>query len=248
MRRTLLLVLLAGLPASPAYGAARSIDVKISANLRSDYRFTYDYVDMSSPDCPQTIKASSHVVTDMPTVRPARFRVTRLARNRYAFVKRLGGAQRADRALDMRADMTRSTEGGSDSPCSGYYQYPTVRCGKRSWAMDGRPGIGRGHFAVLLEIPVFPNIQQVMKDNEWREGGCGYDSTQAHEFITVSPDNQGRVKSPYWARISVKRLFRPGRRTLRLRDSYTFTQGYPDQFGGGFTEVRTIDVTIRKLR
>ena len=115
------------------------------------------------------------------------------------------------------------------------------------WAMDGRPD-GTGHFAVILEVPVFPNIQQVMKDDEWRQGGCGYDSTQANEYITVSPDNQGRVKSPYWARISVKRLFRPGRRTLRLRDSHTFTQGYPDQFGGGFTEVRTIEVTIRKLR
>ena len=66
--------------------------MQISAHLRSDYRFAYDYVDMSDPDCPQTIKASSHVVTDMPTVRPARFRITRVAGNRgYAFLKRLGG-------------------------------------------------------------------------------------------------------------------------------------------------------------
>ena len=66
------LALLAGLSASPSYGAARSIDVQIGAHLRSDYRFSYDYVDTSDPDCPQTIRASSHVVTDMPTVRPAR--------------------------------------------------------------------------------------------------------------------------------------------------------------------------------
>ncbi len=224
--------------------------MQISAHLRSEYRFTYDYVDTSSPDCPQTIRASSHVVTDMPTVRKARFRITRVPGNRggYAFLKRLGGRQRADRAIDMRADMTRSTEGGSETPCYGYEPYPTVRCGSRSWAMDGRPGIGRGRFAVILEVPVVPNIQQVMKDDEWRDGGCGYDSTQAHEYITVSPDNQGRVKSPYWAPISVKRLFRPGRRTLRLRDSHTFTQGYPNEFGGGFTEVRTVEVTIRKFR
>ena len=55
------------------------------------------------------------------------------------------------RAIDMRADMTRSTEGGSETPCTGY--------------------------------------------------------------------------EPYVAPISIKRLFRPGRRTLRLRDSHTFTSG-----------------------
>jgi hypothetical protein len=242
------LALLAGLPASPASGAARSIDVQISAHLRSDYRFSYDYVDTSSPDCPQTIRASSHVVTDMPTVRPAKFRITRFPRG-YAFLKRLGGSQRADRGIDMRADMTRSTEGGSETPCFGYEPYPTVRCGTRSWALDGRPGMARRvGFVVSIEVPVFPSIQQVMKDDEWREGGCGYDSTQADEYITVSPDNQGRVKSPYLAPISIKRLFRPGRRTLRLRDSHSFTQGSPDVFGGGFTEVRTVEVTIRKLR
>jgi hypothetical protein len=87
-----LVLVLAGLPASPAYGAARSIDVQISAHLRSDYRFTYDYVDRSDPECPQTIKASSRVVTDMPTARPARFRIKRVAGSRgYAFLKRLGG-------------------------------------------------------------------------------------------------------------------------------------------------------------
>ena len=87
-----LVLVLAGLPASLASAAARSIDVQVSAHLRSEYRFSYDYVDTSSPDCPQTIRASSRVVTDMPTVRPARFRVTRVAANRYAFLKRGGGA------------------------------------------------------------------------------------------------------------------------------------------------------------
>ena len=244
-----LVLLLAGLPASPAYGSARSIDLQLSAHLRSDYRFTYDYVDTSDPSCPQTIKASSRVVTDMPTVRPARFRITREAGNRgYAFLKRLGGRQRADRAIDMRADVTRSTEGGSQTPCTGYEPYPTMRCGKRSWALDGRPSMGRGKFLVSLDVPVFPSIQQVMEDDEWRQGGCGYDSTQADEYITVSRDSQGRIKSPYVAPISINRLFRPGRRTLHLRDSHTFTAGRPNQLGGGFTEVRTVEVTVRKLR
>jgi hypothetical protein len=31
-------------------------------------------------------------------------------------------------------------------------------------------------------------------------------------------------------------------------DSHSFTQGHPNQLGGGFTEVRTVEVTIRKLR
>jgi hypothetical protein len=242
-----LVLILACATASPSYGAARTIDVQISAHLRSDYRFTYDYVDTSSPDCPQTIKASSHVVTDIPMVRPARFRVMRTAGG-YAFLKRGGGRQRADRAIDMRAEMTRSTEGGSETPCYGYEPYPTENCGKRSWAMDGRPGIGHGQFVVVPEVPVFPNIQKVMEDDDWRNGGCGYDSTQAHEYLTVSYDNQGRIKSPYMAPISVKKLFRPGRHTLRLRDSHSFTQGFPNQLGGGFTEVRTIELTIRKLR
>ena len=123
-----------------------------------------------------------------------------------------------------------------------------MRCGKRSWALDGRPGMGRGEFGVSLRIPVFPNIQRVMEDTKWREGGCGYDRTAADEWITVSEDDQGRVKSPYVAPVAIKRLFRPGRRTLRLRDSHTFTAGKPNQIDGGFTEVRTVEVTIRKLR
>ena len=241
-----LVLLLAG-AAAPASGAARSIDVQISAHLRSDYRFSYDYVDTSDPDCPQTIRTSSRVVTDMPTVRPARFRVTRVA-NGFAFLKRLGGRRRADRGIDMRADMTRSTEGGSETPCYGYEPYPTMRCGKRSWALDGRPLMGRGSFLVSPEVPVFPSIEQVMEDDEWRQGGCGYDSTQADEYLTVSRDNRGRIKSPYIAPVAIRRLFRPGRRTLRLRDSHSFTQGFPNQIGGGFTEVRTVEVTIRKLR
>ena len=244
----MLVLLLAGLPVSPAYGAGRTIEVQISAHLRSDYRFSYDYVDTSSPDCPQTIRASSRVITDMPTVRPARFRVTRVAANRYYFLKRGGGAQRADRGIDMRADMTRSTEGGSETPCYGYEPYPTQRCGKRSWALDGRPLMGRGQFLVSPEVPPFPSIEQFMKDEEWRQGGCGYDSTQADEYLTVSYDNQGRIKSPYMAPIAIRRLFRPGRRTVRVRDSHSFTQGRPNEFGGGFTEVRTVEVTIRKLR
>ena len=130
------------------------------------------YVDTTDPECPQTIRTSSRVVTDMPTVRLARLRVTRIASTGgYDFVKRPGKRQRADGALDMRADMTRSSEGGSETPCTGY----------------------------------------------------------------VAP-------------ISIKRLFRPGRRTLRLRNSHTFAAGMPNKTGGGFTEVRTVEVTIRKLR
>ena len=41
-----------------------------------------------------------------------------------------------------------------------------------------------------------------------------------------------------------EKLFRPGPAHAALRDSRSFT----NQFGGGFTEVRTIEVTVRKLR
>jgi hypothetical protein len=243
-----LVLLLVGLSASPAFARARSVDVRISVHLRSDYRFAYDFVDTSDPDCPSTIRTSSRVVTDMPTVRPARFRITRF-KGGYAFFKRGGGRQRADRAVDMRADMTRSSEGGSETPCFGFQPYPTVKCGKRSWALDGRPGITRnGRLVLALEVPVFPSLERVMADDEWREGGCGYDSTQADVYITQTRNEQGRFTPPYWAPISVKRLFRPGRRTLRLRDTLTFTTGRANQQGGGYTEVRTVRVTIRKLR
>jgi hypothetical protein len=242
----LVLLLSAGLTASPAYGA-RSVEVQISAHLRSDYRFTYDWVDRSDPDCPQTIKASSRVITDMPTVRPARFRVTRIGRI-LTLQKHMGRRQRADRAIDMRADMTRTTEGGSETPCYGYEPYSTQRCGSRSWAIDGLPQMGFGELNISLGVPAFPSIEASMKDDEWRHGGCGYDSTQADEYITVSEDNDGRVKSGYRAPFPARRLFRPGRRTLHLRDTHDYVSGRPDQWGGEVRETRTVEVTIRKLR
>ena len=247
-----LVLLAAGLLAEPALGGGRSIDVQISAHLRSDYRFTYDYVDNSSPDCPATIKASSRVVTDMTTVRPARFRITtRRARGRtiYLFQKRLGGGQRGTRSIDMQAEMTRSTEGGSETPCYGYEPYPSVKCGKRTWALDGQPNMGGGEFAVSIDVPVFPSLEQLMKDDEWRRGGCGYDSTNADDYITNTRNEQGLLTPSYTAPVSVRRLFRPGRRTLRLRKTHpAFTTGRPNQLGGGDSQVRTVEVTIRKLR
>ena len=69
-----------------------------SVHLRSDYRFTYDYVDTADRECPQTIMTSSLVVTAMPTVQPARFRVTRItASGGYRFVKAPARAAARDR-------------------------------------------------------------------------------------------------------------------------------------------------------
>lgn len=247
-----LVLVLAALVAPPASGAARSIDVQISAHLRSDYRFTYDYVDRSSAECPQTIKASSRVVTDMTTVRPARFTITpRRSRGRtiYLFQKRLGGGQRGTRSIDMQAEMTRSTQGGSETPCFGYEPYPSTKCGTRTWALDGQPNMGGGEFAVSIDVPVFPSPEQMMEDDEWRRGGCGYDSTNADEYITNTRNEQGLLTPSYTAPVSIRRLFRPGRRTLRLRYSHpAFTTGRPNQLGGGDSQVRTTEVTIRKLR
>lgn len=246
-----LVLVVAGLTALPARGAARPVEVQISITLRSDYRFTYDHLDRSDPSCPATYKGSSRVVTEMTTVRPARFRIRPLrARGRtvYELQKRLGSGQRGTRSVDMKAEMTRSTEGGVETPCTGYEPFPAQKCGKRSWALDGQPRIGPGEFHVSIDVPVFPSLEQMMEDDEWRRGGCGYDSTNADTYITNTRNEQGQLTPSYTAPVSLRRLLRPGRRTLRLRDSHPFAAGKPNQLGGGYTEVRTVAATIRKLR
>jgi hypothetical protein len=248
----LLVVVLAGLAAAPAHGQRRPIEVQITAHLRSDYRFSYDFVDRSRADCHATIKASSRVVTEMTTVRPARFRIVPLrARGRtiYDLRKNLSGSQRGTRSIDMEVEMTRSTEGGQNSTCEGYEPYPTTHCGTRRWALDGTPRMGPGEFHMGIHVPPFPSIQQVMEDDQWRGGGCGYDSTNADDYITNTRNEQGELTPSYTAPISLRRLFRPGRRTLRLRKTHPpFSTGRPDRLGGGDTQVRTVEVTIRKLR
>ena len=238
--------------ASPAPGQSRSVDVQMTAHLVSDYRFTYDWVDtVNDPECPATYKGSSRVVTDMTTVRPARFRIERTrSRGRTVFLltKRLGGGQRGTRSIDMRARMTRSTQGGSETPCFGYHPFPSDKCGTRSWELDGAPSVGAGEFHIGLDVPVIGGIEQMMADAEWRRGGCGYDTTNADEYVTSLDDGQGNIKPSYTAPLSIRRLFRPGRRTLRLRDSHAFTVGRANQLGGTSTEVRTVEATIRKLR
>lgn len=240
--------------AAPALGQKRSIDVQMTAHLVSDYRGVSDYVDrVNDPECPVTAKGSTNVVADMTTVRPARFRVTRYSARGgtiYEFAKRHRPSDRdAYRAIDMKTVMTRTGEGGQQTPCSGYEPYPTDKCGTRSWALDGRPSIpSPGVLWITPHLPAHPSIEATMADTAWRQGGCGPDSLAADEFATSTDNERGEVKSPYSVPISVRRLFRPGRRTLRLRDRHTFTSGDPHKPGGGFTEVRTVEVTIRKLR
>ena len=74
----------------------------------------------------------------------------------------------------------------------------------------------------------FPSLEQLMEDDEWRRGGCGYDSTQADEYITNTRNDQGLLTPSYNATLSLRRLFRPGRLTLRLRRSHpAFSSSIP---------------------
>ena len=242
----LAVVLLAGPAATPALGAARSIDVRISAHLRSDYRFTYDYVDTSDPDCPQTIRASSRVVTDMPTVRPARSEITRLPRNGgYAFLKRSGGPRPADRAIDMRAEMTRSTEGGSETPCFGY---EPIRGALRHASGPSRPP-EHGARSVPREPggPGLPEHRAGDEDDEWRGAAAATTPRRPTSTALVSRDNQVRASRPTSHR-SLSAALPPRAPHAGPARLVLVHPGQPNQFGGGFTEVRTVEVTIRKLR
>lgn len=247
-----LVLVVAGVPATPAVGANRSVDVQISVHLRSDYRFAYDYTATDDPDCPITYATSSHVVADMTTDRRARYRIERFptgGRPGYAFLKRLGGGQREALGVDMTVKMTRRAQGGSTSPCGGHHDYPQVNCTTRSWPAYGEVGMGRGVFEVGIRESASIGIERTMELDKWRSGGCGYDTTHAQEYITQTRNlDTGKVKPTYHAPISIRRLFAARPRVMRLRARLPFEQGAPNQNGGGSTEVRTVAVTIRKLR
>jgi hypothetical protein len=251
---TLAVLLLAGALAEPALGANRSIDARISVHVRSDYRFAYAFTERDDPDCPITYDVSSQVVADVTTDRPARYRITRVRGPRgggYDFRKHLGG-QREDRGIDTSVTMTRAAQGGSSSPCGGHHTYPQNACGTRSWPMASRVGVGRepdGSGFVLVSLDESNiGLEEGMALDEWRNGGCGYDTTSAQVYITQTRNEHGRITPAYTAPISLRRLMAPRPRVMRLRDTHTFVVGDPHRFGGGYTEVRTVEVTIRKLR
>lgn len=247
-----LVVVLAGLTAAPALGGGRSVDVEISVHLRSDYRFAYDYTATDDPDCPITYNTSSHVVADMTTDRRARYRITRVSsrgRTGYALRKRPGRGQREALGVDMTVRMTRSAQGGSTSPCGGHHDFPQVNCTTRSWPLYGELGVGSGFFEVGVRESASIGVDEITELDRWRSGGCGYDTTHAQEYITQTRNlDTGRLKPSYHAPISIRRLFAARPRVLRLRETHRFEQGGASRNGGGSTEVRTVEVAVRKLR
>lgn len=251
---TLAVLLLAGALAEPALTANRSVDVRISVHVRSDYRFAYAFTERDDPDCPITYDVASQVVADVTTDRTARYRVTRYPgpRGGYDFQKRLGGGQREDRGIDTTVTMTRAAQGGSSSPCGGHHEYPQNNCGERSWQMASRVGVGRepggGGFVLVSLDESNMGLEEGMELDQWRNGGCGYDTTSAQVYITQTRNEHGRITPAYTAPISLRRLMAPRPRVMRVRDTHTFVLGDPHRFGGGSTEVRTVEVTIRKLR
>src|SRR5437588_11840654 len=78
--------------AAPA-AAAQSVLVRVTMHMRSDYKFDINYSD-NDPNCPSVTVGSSRVITDMTTVRPAIFKVTRSRAGGYTFRKQGLGNQR----------------------------------------------------------------------------------------------------------------------------------------------------------
>ena len=89
----------------------------------------------------------------------------------------------------------------------------------------------------------------MMKDDEWRRGGCGYDSTEADTYITNTRNEQGRAHAVlHRAPVASAGCSGPGGARCACATAHSFTAGRPNQLGGGYTEVRTVEATIRKLR
>jgi hypothetical protein len=78
--------------------------------------------------------------------------------------------------------------------------------------------------------------------------GCGYGG-DAESYISQTGDlATGRVQKGYFVPFSLARLFGATPRRVTLHAQTSFTACCPDAFTGGWTEVRTATVTIRKLR
>ena len=238
--------------AQPA-AARRSVTVRMTVHLRSDYTHTLGYTDDSDPECVSTSRGVSHVVADMPSDRPAVYTISRPPKGRgVIFQKHLGGAQREDLGVDMHVHMTRSQDGGGVTDCHGFQPYSSEGCGARSWIIRGQPQfvVEHGHPRLFLAPwETVDTLDRLMADDRWRRLACGY-AGDADSYITQTYEpSTGAIQEGYYVPLSLSRLFAATPRRLTLRATSTFTLCCPTtSFDGGWTEVRTATVTIRKLR
>jgi len=198
-----------------------------------------------------TSKGTSNVVADMPSDRASVYTITRLAKGKgVLWRKHLGGAQREDLGVDMRVDMTRSQDGGGTMSCCGFQPFSSDGCSVRSWIIRGEP-----HFVVehgrprLYIVPweTVDTLDKLMADDKWRQFPCGY-GADAESYISQPRDDRtGKLQTGYLVPFSLGRIFAATPRRLTLHAQTSFTLCCPSNSNGGWTEVRTATVTIRKL-
>jgi hypothetical protein len=240
---------LAGL-ASPAT-ARRKVTVRMTVHLKSDYTHSIDYTDDTDLECVSTWRGMNEVVADMPNDRPSVYTITRLAKGKgVTFEKRLGPPQREDLGVDMRVHMTRTQDAGGTTDCHGFQPFPNDGCGSRNWIIRGEP-----HFVIekgrprlyLVPWETVDTLDKLMADDKWRHLGCGYFG-DADSYISQTYNEKGEVQKGYFVPLSLSRLFAATPKRLTLHAQTSFTLCCPStNFNGGWTEVRTATVTIRKL-
>jgi hypothetical protein len=229
--------------------ARRSVTVQMTVHLNSDWTHMVDFTDDSDPSCVSTKRGTSHVVADMPNDRPATYTITRLPKGRgVLFRKHLGGPQREALGVDMHVAMTRSQDAGGYTDCHGFQPFPSDGCGSRDWIIRGEPHfvIEHGHPRLYL-VPweTVDTLEKLMADDRWRALGCGSVS-DADSYISQTYNEKGVIQSGYYVPFSLPRLFAATPRRLTLHARTSFTECCTNTYLGGWTEVRTATVTIRK--
>jgi hypothetical protein len=229
---------------APAATARQTVTVQVSVHLRSHYTSTIDHTDSSDPSCVIVSKGTSDVIADMPTDRPSVFTVTRV-RHGALWTKHLGGTQRETLGVDMHVHMTRSQDMGGTTDCHGFEPFPSDGCGSRSWIIRGRVDYGHGRLLIDPQVTV-ESLDSLMADDNWRMLACGWASdAEAYDSYV---QNGPVVQKGYEVSLPLTRLFAASPRLLTLHGHSTFTVCCPDTAVGGWTEVRTTTITIRKLR
>src|SRR5690349_140268 len=221
----------------------------MTVHLKSDYTHSIDYTDDTDPECVVTERGMSEVVADMPDDRPSVYTITRLKRG-VLFRKHLGAPQREDLGVDMHVDMTRTQDGGGSTDCHGFQPFPSNGCGSRNWIIRGEP-----HFVIergrprLYIVPwqTVDTLDKLMADDAWRQRACGY-AGDAESYISQTNNEKGEIQKGYFVPFSLSRVFAATPRRLTLHAQTSFTYCCPStNFNGGWTEVRSATVTIRKL-